>query len=92
LAISLSYITPAVLVCSARRQGPTTYQAAQGAAANISVFVGADSCGAPLMGNPYFFPPHHEEDYGYAARYASACVQANFLVVPLPAGVSRMSR
>lgn len=59
-----------LLSCRARRQGPSTYQPTDGAAANISVFVGVDSCGATLMGNPYFFPPHHEEDYGYAARYA----------------------
>ena len=34
----------------------------------ISLQAAVDTCGASLMGNPYFFPPHHEDDKYLSAR------------------------
>jgi len=50
--------------------------------ANITVMAGVDTCGPSLMGNPYFFPPHHEDDFFESARNRPLPVPCD-LPVPL---------
>ncbi|GBG84065.1 hypothetical protein CBR_g37940 [Chara braunii] len=51
----------------------------------FSLLVNIDACGPHIMANPYYFPPHHDEDIFFATRKRPACVPCG-IEVPLVKG------